>query len=131
MSLGPLVTLAHVDDGRVGLRKELAPARDVDLVDLALDLLQELAIRGHFALGSIATSGRFETRTLGRVSPHTRVRLLVGAAALAAAAVAVAGGLLLDGTQAEEELGEPPALELGVLPGEDAQTRALLAAERT
>jgi tetratricopeptide (TPR) repeat protein len=65
------------------------------------------------------------------VSPHTRVRLVVGAAALAAAAVAVAGGLLLDGTQAEEELGEPPALELGVLPGEDAQTRALLAAERT
>jgi tetratricopeptide (TPR) repeat protein len=62
------------------------------------------------------------------VSPPARVRLLVGAAALAAAAVAVAGGLLLEGR--EEELGEPPALELSVLPGDDAQTRALQAAER-
>jgi tetratricopeptide (TPR) repeat protein len=62
------------------------------------------------------------------VSPRARVRLLVGAAALAAAAVAVAGGLLLDGSK--EELGDPPALELSVLPGDDAQTRALQAAER-
>jgi tetratricopeptide (TPR) repeat protein len=64
------------------------------------------------------------------VSPRTRIRLLVGAAALAAAAVAVAGGLLLDGTKAEEEVGEPPALELSLLPSGDAQTRALQAAER-
>jgi tetratricopeptide (TPR) repeat protein len=62
------------------------------------------------------------------VSPRTRVRLLVGAAALAAAAVAIAGGLLLDGS--EEELGEPPALELSLLPGDDARTRELQAAER-
>jgi tetratricopeptide (TPR) repeat protein len=62
------------------------------------------------------------------VSPRARVRLLVGAAALAAAAVAVAGGLLLDGR--EEELGEPPALELSVLADDDAQTRALQGAER-
>jgi len=59
-----------------------------------------------------------------------RVRLLVGAAALVAAAIAVAGGLLLDGTEAGEERGEPPALELSVLADGDAQTRALLAAER-
>jgi tetratricopeptide (TPR) repeat protein len=64
------------------------------------------------------------------VSPHTRVRLLVGVAALAAAAIAVAGGVLLDGSEGQEEAGEPPALELSVLVGEDAQTRALLAAER-
>jgi tetratricopeptide (TPR) repeat protein len=64
------------------------------------------------------------------VSPRTRVRLLVGAAALAAAAAAVAGGLLLDGREEQEEVGEPPALELNVLVGNDAQTPALLAAER-
>lgn len=64
------------------------------------------------------------------MSPHTSVRLVVGAAALAAAAVAVAGGLLLDGREEQEEVGEPPALELSVLAGDDPQTRALLAAER-
>jgi tetratricopeptide (TPR) repeat protein len=47
---------------------------------------------------------------------------------LAAAAVAVSGGLLLDGR--EEAPGEPPALELSILAGDDAQTRALQAAER-
>jgi tetratricopeptide (TPR) repeat protein len=62
------------------------------------------------------------------VSPRTRVRLLVGAIALAAAAVAVAGGLLLDGE--EPRAGEPPPLELGVLPSEDPRARALVAAER-
>jgi tetratricopeptide (TPR) repeat protein len=64
------------------------------------------------------------------VSPRRRVRLVVGAAALAAAALAVAGGLLLDGRAEQEEIGAPPALELSVLAGDDAQTRALLAAER-
>lgn len=64
------------------------------------------------------------------MSPRTRVRLLVGAAALAAAAIAVGGGLLLDGREDENGLGDPPALELSVLPGDDAQTRALQAAER-
>jgi tetratricopeptide (TPR) repeat protein len=62
------------------------------------------------------------------VSPRTRVRLVVGVIALAAAAVAVAGGLLLDGS--EREPGRPPPLELSLLPGDDAQGRALAAAER-
>jgi tetratricopeptide (TPR) repeat protein len=62
------------------------------------------------------------------VSPRTRVRLVVGAIALAAAGLAVAGGVLLDGT--EQEPGRPPPLELALFLGDDAQTRALAAAER-
>ena len=57
-----------------------------------------------------------------------RVRLVVAAIALAAAAVAVAGGLLLDGEDAVA--GEPPPLELGILPSDDPQARALVAAAR-
>ena len=62
------------------------------------------------------------------MSPRTRVRLLVGVIALAAAAVAVAGGLLLDGE--EPAAGEPPPLELGVLASEDPRARALVSAEQ-
>jgi tetratricopeptide (TPR) repeat protein len=62
------------------------------------------------------------------VSPRTRVRLVVAVIALVAAAVAVAGGLLLDGEQ--EVVGEPPPLELGPAPSDDPQARALAAAER-
>jgi tetratricopeptide (TPR) repeat protein len=61
------------------------------------------------------------------VSPRFRIRLIVAALALAAAAIAVAGGLLLDGT---EEPGARPLLELGLVVGDDAQTRTLRAAER-
>jgi tetratricopeptide (TPR) repeat protein len=62
------------------------------------------------------------------MSPRTRVRLIVAVIALAAAAVAVASGLMLEGQEASA--GEPPPLELGLLPSDDPQTRALLAAER-
>jgi tetratricopeptide (TPR) repeat protein len=62
------------------------------------------------------------------VSPRTRVRLIVGVIALAAAAIAVASGLMLDGGEASA--GEAPPLELGLLPSDDPQTRALVAAER-
>ena len=61
------------------------------------------------------------------MSPRLRIRLVVGGAALAAAAIAVAGGLLLDGT---EEAGPRPPLELGVVVGDDAQASALRNAER-
>ena len=60
------------------------------------------------------------------MSPRTRVRLVVAVIALAAAAVAVTGGLLLDGEDAAA--GEPPPLELGTLPSDDPQARALVAA---
>jgi tetratricopeptide (TPR) repeat protein len=63
------------------------------------------------------------------VSPKVRIRLVVAAIALGAAAVAVAGGLLLDGTE-EQEAGDPPPLELSVLVRDDPQARALRAAER-
>ena len=47
VALVPLVPVAHVDeDGRLRLA-ELRGGRRVDLVDLALDLLQELAVAGH------------------------------------------------------------------------------------
>jgi tetratricopeptide (TPR) repeat protein len=61
------------------------------------------------------------------VSPRTRVRLIVAVIALAAAAIAVASGLMLDGGEAS---GEAPPLELGLLPSDDPQTRALVTAER-
>jgi tetratricopeptide (TPR) repeat protein len=57
------------------------------------------------------------------------VRLVVAVIALAAAAVAVAGGVLLDGGE-EATAGRPPPLELGVLPSDAPQARALVAAER-
>jgi tetratricopeptide (TPR) repeat protein len=62
------------------------------------------------------------------VSPRTRVRLVVAVIALAAATVAVASGLLLDGE--EEVAGEAPPLELGPAAPDDPQARALAAAER-
>jgi tetratricopeptide (TPR) repeat protein len=62
------------------------------------------------------------------VSPRTRVRLIVAVIALAAAAIAVASGLMFDGGEASA--GEAPPLELGLLPSDDPQTRALVTAER-
>jgi tetratricopeptide (TPR) repeat protein len=63
------------------------------------------------------------------VSPRTRIRLVVGVFALAAAAVVV-GVVLLgrgDGSTSERR---PPALELSVIVGDDAEARALRLAER-
>ena len=62
------------------------------------------------------------------MSPRTRVRLVVAVIALAAAAVAVVSGLMLDGDEAPA--GEAPPLELGLVPSDDPQARALAAAER-
>jgi tetratricopeptide (TPR) repeat protein len=62
------------------------------------------------------------------VSPRTRIRLIVGGLALAAAAV-VAGVALIgrgDGSPGEK----PPVLELSVLLGDDSEAQALRAAER-
>jgi tetratricopeptide (TPR) repeat protein len=62
------------------------------------------------------------------VSPRTRIRLIVGVFALVAAAV-VAGVALIgrgDGSPARN----PPALELSVILGDDAEAQALRAAER-
>ena len=62
------------------------------------------------------------------MSPRTRVRLVVAVIAVAAAAVAVAGGLLLDGE--DTVAGEPPPLELGILPSDAPQAQGLAAAAR-
>jgi tetratricopeptide (TPR) repeat protein len=62
------------------------------------------------------------------VSPRTRIRLIVGALALVAAAV-VAGVALIgrgDGSPGEQ----PPVLELSVILGDDSEAQALRAAER-
>jgi tetratricopeptide (TPR) repeat protein len=62
------------------------------------------------------------------VSPRTRIRLIVGALALVAAAV-VAGVALIgrgDGSPGEK----PPVLELSVVLGDDSEAQALRAAER-
>jgi tetratricopeptide (TPR) repeat protein len=67
------------------------------------------------------------------VSPRTRVRLLAGAAALAAAGIAV-GATLMGGNDdpAPARTGErgPPALELGPSLRDDREARQLRAAER-
>jgi tetratricopeptide (TPR) repeat protein len=62
------------------------------------------------------------------VSPRTRIRLIVGATALFAAAVVVGVALIGrgDGTPARKA----PALELSVLLGDDSEAQALRAAER-
>ena len=63
------------------------------------------------------------------MSPRIRIRLIVGALALAAAA-AVAGVALIgrgDGSPGKK----PPVLELSVVLGDDSEARALRAAERT
>ena len=62
------------------------------------------------------------------MSPRTRIRLIVGALALVAAAV-VAGVALIgrgDGSPGEK----PPVLELSVILGDDSEAQALRAAER-
>jgi tetratricopeptide (TPR) repeat protein len=73
------------------------------------------------------------------VSRKARVRLVVGAVALAAAGIAVAGGLFLDGEEPaaretrplqEPAAREPPPLELGPFDAESPQARDLAAAER-
>src|SRR5262249_21193673 len=47
-SLGPFVQLPHVDDERTIIGgEELARLRDVELVDLRLDLLEKFAVVGH------------------------------------------------------------------------------------
>ena len=67
------------------------------------------------------------------MSPRTRVRLLVGLAALAAAGIAV-GATLIGRNDGQEQNSPvrrgPPALELGAVARSDAEARALRAAER-
>jgi tetratricopeptide (TPR) repeat protein len=68
------------------------------------------------------------------VSPRTRVRLLAGAAALAAAGVAVGATLIgRESGSSPEPAAErdPPALELGIALRDDRQARDLRAAERS
>jgi tetratricopeptide (TPR) repeat protein len=67
------------------------------------------------------------------VSPRTRVRLLVGLAALAAAAIAVGATFIGRGDGSEEPAPKKrgaPVLELSVLTDNGAEARALRAAER-
>jgi tetratricopeptide (TPR) repeat protein len=62
------------------------------------------------------------------VSPRTRIRLIVGAVALVAAAVVV--GVALIGRGDGSPARTAPALELSVLLGDDSEAQALRAAER-
>jgi tetratricopeptide (TPR) repeat protein len=62
------------------------------------------------------------------VSPRARVRLIVGASALVAAAVVV--GVALNGRGDGSPERKPPVLELSVLVGDDSESQALRAAER-
>jgi hypothetical protein len=62
------------------------------------------------------------------VSPRARVRLIVGASALVAAAVVV--GVALNGRGDGSPERKPPVLELSVLVGDDSEAQALRAAER-
>jgi tetratricopeptide (TPR) repeat protein len=62
------------------------------------------------------------------VSPRARVRLIVGASALVAAAVVV--GVALNGRGDGSPERRPPVLELSVLVGDDSEAQALRAAER-
>ena len=62
------------------------------------------------------------------VSPRTRIRLIVGVLALVAAAVVA--GVALNGRGDGSPERKPPVLELSVLLGDDAEAKALRAAER-
>jgi tetratricopeptide (TPR) repeat protein len=62
------------------------------------------------------------------VSPRTRIRLLVGAFAVVAAAVVTGVALIGRGDSSPDR--EPPALELSVLLRNDAEAQALRSAER-
>ena len=74
VALLPLVDLAHVDPDGAGR----SPARPrVDLGDLGLGLLEQLTIGRHLYINGSGTS-RHSRATVARVSPATRVRLLVG-----------------------------------------------------
>jgi tetratricopeptide (TPR) repeat protein len=63
------------------------------------------------------------------VSARPRIRLIVGLSALVAAGVVV--GVVLSDRGGSTEERKPPALELSVLLGDDAEAKALRAAERT
>jgi len=62
------------------------------------------------------------------VSARTRIRLIVGLLALVAAAVVAGVALIGRGDSSPER--KPPALELSVILGDDAEAQALRAAER-
>jgi tetratricopeptide (TPR) repeat protein len=72
---------------------------------------------------------------LVRVSPRTRIRLIVGVAALAAVGIAVGATLMGKGEDeppaAQPEQRGAPGLELSVLLRNDREAKALRAAERT
>ena len=126
MSLDPLVALAHVDEGRrVVALDELLRSRDVDLLDLGLDLLQQLAVRGHCFQEYSEVIAAFDAgrrATLASVSPRVRVYIITGVAALAAAGIAVGvawtgrrgGGAAAATAQGGPREGAPP-LALDVL----------------
>src|SRR3954451_2398133 len=93
-SLGPFVQLADVDDERGLGVEQLARLRDVDLVDLRLDLLEQFPIARHRfrkcsdPVDGYARSVATEARPLVSVR-NRRVVVIVALAALIAAAAVV------------------------------------------
>ena len=130
MSLVPLVSLAHVHDRDGALGEEIPRGGGVDLVDLGLGLLKQLAVRRHnFTKYSNLGPGCSVREGYARhVSSRTRIRLIVGALALVAAVVVAGVALIGRGDGSPDR--KAPVLELSVLLGDDSESQALRAAER-
>ena len=141
-SLGPFVQLAHVDDeGALRRVEQLARLRDVDLVDLRLDLLQQFPIVRHRfrkcsdPVPGYARSVATEARPLV-AARNRRVVVIVALAALIAAAAVVGATLLqtrgehttVPGAVVKPRAGQPPlALNFGI--ETSAEARALTRAQ--
>src|SRR5262249_40106226 len=104
VALVPLVLLADIDDERLASFDQLAGACGVDLGDLGAHLLQQFPVRRH-------RFPKYSERNLDTVelwmSPRLRVWSVVGAAALAAAAVAV-GVTLATRSDVHHSTSKPP-----------------------
>src|SRR4051812_19737014 len=141
-ALGPLVQLADVDDERALRRVEqLARPRDVDLVDLRLDLLEIFAVVWHRfrkcsdPVRGYARSVATEARPLV-AARNRRIVVIVALAALIAAAAVVGITLLqtrgerttVPGAVTSPQPGNPPLrLDFGV--DTSAEARALIRAQ--